>query len=487
MTDPIAQTTPGSKRISAQGILLTGFLLAWSSLLVTFLYISQFIRLMADDFCYLNTFNNFGFWGGQQQIYQTWAGRYADQFLIGISSYGAPTNTPFVSLFLMIAWLIGLWFLCNLILKKIGTQRSLFFALVMAVIIVSTAILTMPNRFQTVYWVNGSFPYGWPMALWTWLTWWMGRILQKEHTLKFWETSLTVLLAFSAAGLSETAAAIQTALIGLVWVYFLLIKRNKGKSFVLLTAVLVSTITGLVLMAAAPGNQVRASQLARPVGLIPAFFYSFRYGLDFLFYQIRGMWIPLLVVGLAFGFLIALSRHNKSTFSNKKPSAWTIIVEMVSPVVLTYLVLATLSAPLSFMEGAYPEDRAWGMGAWFIVMLFAYLGGYWGYRLPFWLPGLYERKWLITLCAIFTVLIGLLYPIRAALNLEPYIRDRQSYAEAYDIRQSQLETAAVNGPVDLTINALQSQFGVSDISDDPANWANQCMAEFYDLTSITGW
>jgi hypothetical protein len=474
------------KRKSIQSVILTAFLLAWSILFGSFVSISRFIRLMADDFCYLNNFQQFGFWGAQQQIYLTWAGRYADHFLIGLSTFGAPGNAPLISIGLMFVWLIGLWLLCRLILKTARIQNPTFTALVMALIIVAVTILTLPNRFQTIYWVNGSFPYGWPMVFWTWLTWWCWRILRKEHVVKLWEAILAVLTAFISAGLSETAAAVQMALIALACVYFLLFQKQKKKSIFLLAALLLITGIGLVIMALAPGNQVRASQMAQSAGIFTAVGYAFQYGLDFFFYQVRGYLIPLCVTCILAAFLIALVRSNNAIQKDKKPSAGMIIVELGLPTLCTYLVLVALSIPLAYIEGAYPEDRAWGMGAWLIVLLFAYLGGYWGYHLQVWLPRIFLHKRLLLGISFISIAVGLAYPLRAAMNLRPYIQDRQDYAVAYDIRQSQLETAADEGITDLTINALQSQFGVSDLSADPANWANICTAEYFGLTTLTG-
>jgi len=486
VTQPFGQTAPGKKRISIQTVILAAILFAWSCLFGCFLYTSRFIRLMADDFCYLNDFHQFGFWGAQQQIYQSWAGRYADHFLIGLSTFGAPANTASISIFLMIIWLIGLWLLFRLVLKTAGIQNPTFSALVMALIIECASILTLPNRFQTIYWVNGSFPYGWPMVFWAWLTWWCWRILNKEHKIKIWEAIIAITLAFISAGLSETAAAVQIALLGMIWVCFLLFKSQDKRSVNLLTALLLVTSMGLAIMALAPGNQVRASQMAQSVGIFSAVGYAFQYGLDFLVYQTRGYLLPLCVVSLLSAFIVSLARSREITQKEKKSSVWAIIREMGAPIIATYLAMVALSAPLAYIEGAYPEDRAWGMGTWFLVTLFAYLGGYWGYRLPVWLPGFFRRKWILFGCAFICVTVGLVYPIRAAWNLQPYIQDRQSYAEGYDMRQPQLETAVEEGQFDLTVNALQSQFGVSDISADPANWVNNCMAEYYDLTSLTG-
>lgn len=487
MTESLQQTTPGKKRVPVKSLVLTVLLLAWSVLLGTFLYVSQFIRLMADDFCYLTSFHQYGFWGAQQQIYLTWAGRYADHFLIGLSSLGAPENTLFLPVILMIAWLFGFWLLARLALQRIGITNTALAALVIAVIIESISILIMPNRFQTIYWVNGGFPYGWPMVFWTWLTWWCWRMLSRGKKFVLWEVIVAVVLTFFAAGLSESAATVQTGLVGMIWFYSIAIQKKKHKpAILLLSGLLLVTGLGLAVMALAPGNQVRAGQMTNHVGILSGLLYAFQYGFDFLVYQIRGYLLPLCVVSGELAFLVLLLRYGHIPNGDKKPSVSSILFEMIIPVVFVYLAFVALSVPFSLVEGAYPEDRAWGMGAWIITVLFAYLGGYWGYRLPAWLPELYKRRWLIPLCSFCFVFIGIAYPLRAAWNLRSYVQDRQSYATAYDIRQPQVETAAANGNVNLTINALQSQFGVSDLSNDPTNWANVCMADFYGLESITG-
>jgi hypothetical protein len=61
-----------------------------------------------------------------------------------------------------------------------------------------------------------------------------------------------------------------------------------------------------------------------------------------------------------------------------------------------------------------------------------------------------------------------------------------SYQELWDDRASTIHQTIQTGESSITVPGRYSLFGVADLTDDPNNWVNRCMANYYGLSEIIG-
>ena len=162
-----------------------------------------------------------------------------------------------------------------------------------------------------------------------------------------------------------------------------------------------------------------------------------------------------------------------------------IFVALLSPIIL-FITLASVMAPAAFAQSSYPDGRVL-MDASFLVVLFLVIEGF---LLGMILNQLHDLAGetvtakLQILSAVF-VLIMILYPLYDAYKSFRSIPEYHAYATAWDSRDARIKAATLMGLDQIVESSLDAPGQLADISTDPNNWVNNCVAQFYSLASIS--
>ena len=185
--------------------------------------------LIADDFCSAGIVRQSGIFFYEHTEYFGWSGRYSAHILDGIVGLIGPIANEFFPALAIILWLISL----ILILKKYNLR------LIIAPIILTATLATIPNVSQSLYWGQGMRSVIPPLILAT-----FSLVVNLPLT--------ALLLTFVIGGFSETFAAIQVILFLLLFI----VAKNR-RSLYLYS--LIGAILAIVVVIVAPGNAGRSS------------------------------------------------------------------------------------------------------------------------------------------------------------------------------------------------------------------------------------
>src|SRR5262249_35719788 len=125
--------------------------------------------LMADDFCYADSFHRYGLLGSISYYYDNWFGRITQT--VG-ATLGSALGVPFAQLFpilVLVLWLIGLYWLCRELAQMLHWENRLT-PLIGAELILYVTLAGTAQIFHSLYWISGIFPYTVPLVLATYLS-----------------------------------------------------------------------------------------------------------------------------------------------------------------------------------------------------------------------------------------------------------------------------------------------------------------------------
>ncbi|KTE93906.1 hypothetical protein AT727_02570 [Desulfitobacterium hafniense] len=211
-----------------------------------------------------------------KEFYFNWQGTYSGSFILslqpGIFGEG---YYPIGSILLIIFFVTG-----NLFLFKVLFMDYLYADKWHYLIIASTVILLslqfMYDPVEGFYWLSGGIPYTGFYALGLFL---FGLILSLLHTKKnYIRIGLTLLSAILVATIAggNYPTALVTAIILFFMMVYLGIKKDK-MAFVIGFLTLIA-VAGLLISVAAPGNSMRQASVSYSPSALKAILFSFAYG-----------------------------------------------------------------------------------------------------------------------------------------------------------------------------------------------------------------
>lgn len=434
-----------------------------------------FARLQADDYCFGGGMRQFGFWGSQLQLYQTWSGRVSATFFTNLFLLLAPGITRVLP-FLM-AGLLALALSAVFRLRLTPSRPAVVGALLPGFAAAFFTLLAAPNRYQVLFWLTGATTYTLPLILLGVLAAALISALRRENRPAAVRRSalLIGLLSVLAAAFSETNAALHTGfftLAGAACGGFLRgAPRRTGLR--LSAAGLVGTLAGLVVLWLAPGNAVRMAQhpFTPPLGELIT--QSFVFAADFTASTLRALPLPLLAclgLSLAAGFVLA-ERSTTPAFP------WKSL--LLIPAAFLLVVCAT--APSVYAQSAYPEGRA-QIGSVLVLVSALLLVGL---ELGGWLRAILPEKSWLPIAASVALLLLCIYPLRLNAAVTPLILQiMRPAAAAWDARAAHIEAAVTRGERTITVPVQDSIAGLMELGADPAAWVNRCAAQYYGLDAL---
>ena len=478
--------------------------------LIVIAYLGSFTRLHADDFCAIGQMKQSGFWPALEYWYQTWNGRFAFTFFSQVFGKGGTVLARFLPFIVLVCWLIGLtWFyyaimkhLRRLVLsnQEIPLQRNTIWdAVLLAAASVYLVLQTIPNLFQSFLWESGMVNYTMPIILVTYLA----AVLMSwdtkkypSHDIKLRFRLVFVILAFISlisSGFSETHSIVQITLI-FFWLC-LMILQVKTKSLTheitLLITVLVGTIAGFLITAAAPGNEIRM-QAINPEKFYPnpvtVLISASQNAYITVHAVLKHHWLELAVsfgAAVSIGFL---NTKRTTQVSHKIPfrlwlrSMWFYLYGFLPIVCFGFLILAMI--PAAYILQSYPDSRALILHSSMIAvsgMVFSVCSGM--------ILGRFIKSSIqyLEMVLLILLLVGLVVTAYQSIDQTmPSIPYRRDYAIRWDTRDGNLRKAKDLGENDIAAAGLEQYFGLHDLAFEPDNWINVCVAKYYGFESVRG-
>ena len=464
--------------------------------LTAILFLSIYTRFHADDFCMAGTVNSmpffkyFGYW------YIGWTGRYSFIFFTGLSGLlGVKFASVLPTIMVSIWLLLNAWAILPIVRQK-KCQAPVLSAFASSGIFLFILLLSLPNIFQSVFWNNGAINYSFPLITFTINIGIIIRLWYKNIKGRGW-VLLNIFLTLMTGGFSEIFILMQITFFVLVmlYLYFFVECNNYKHIWYFLVINLISAFIALLIVAIAPGNQVRQSLLDEPTNLLilPIMVLRNTLIIFYIFLKNSGFWMILLIT---IPFLLSLiwtqnsvememigKSYSLRQFWNQKWFKGSILVGL-----FVFLMTMSAATPSSYIQGDYPENRAMILPFYFIVigiMTIMYLLGAAVRKLPKVNQYFQDLKIKVLIRVLILILFGTGLTL-TVLNTFHSLPDYVGYAQLWDLRDQELRTLKENNVKEVTIFKLESYFGLEDIHTDPKYWVNRYVAEYYGFDTITG-
>ncbi len=434
-------------------------------------------RLYMDDFCYLNIFHRYGFFGAIINNLQEVNGRFASHVLNFLAISSGKANLLLGPLIAFLGVGASLYFfIMRLVLPRqngsagISKRRSI--AIISSTIILVTTSLMAPLLYESIIWTLHSLIITGSLVL---MNIFMGLVLffSSEPLKPFGQTTLFLifaLLGFFAMGFSEAASLATLGIYCLVALIFLITNQIK-KFWGLLAGFIFGVVSGILLVANAPASTNRFSNLGSSfnlleiltnlVDLIQSSFHT-------IFLGESTVGIAAFLVALLVGYTIGRVLPNPLRYEEKLPRSAggnfalllvpvliTIITLLPSAVVNNYLPKRTLFIPIYLLATQY-----------FLVTL------YFGRRDA---GKANSTRNLLIISSLAVLTAGI-------LDLTNKI---QFFASEFDARETEIFMAKASGYHQIELTPYNNEISM-DIPPDPANWYRGCLNEYYGIDLSVG-
>ena len=461
--------------------------------LFSLLVLSLFVRLHADDFCMLAQYPHrslgeyFSYW------YTLWTGRFMMIFFSFIFQKISSGLVNILPAILILLWLGGLYRLFLNIFKAFFRLSIKLPAAAAALIFLTILFNAAPNLYQVIFWQNGMIAYTFPLVGFTWMLVLLFRLWEKSD-LHFGFCLILFLFAFVNGGFAESFSAMQvTAFACGLLLYLIFIKQLSNQKFLLpLLGGFFGACIALIIVRAAPGNEVRMGLMPETPGLVRLITFSLRNTLVILvkFMIKTPLWaLAAVVPSFVFGWFASADQGasgkspNWSGFFKSKYFLGCLLWGA-----LAVILILSVCAPVVYVMNAYPDDRTIFLPT-FVIVLFSFSG------IPFLSYGMHQFGLLSfaeknhafrKAAVILSVVIILITSALAVFGNIKDVPDYQDYAQRWDKREQGILTSIEAGEENLTAFGLESRFGLADLQVEPDSWVNKCMADYYGVESITG-
>ena len=415
----------------------------------TYAWRGWYARYVTDDFCTASILRDKGFFGMMRYHRIAWSGRYSYYPLKAIpESIGPVTARYMPGIMLALFSAAAFW-----TFRRVLNRRFSLLATLTGLVIAYAAIDATPEALAIggpLIWETGTITYMLPLILYTL---WAGLFFGETPSRARWAGS--AVLMFVAGGLSETSLAAQCAMTGALTVLTLLRRsREAGK---IAAAGFAASLLALVIVASAPGNEVRARRLPPRAPFVTAAANSARMAYDYIgsvaFSDGKALLLVLLC-GTVIG--AALPRVNASAAAVAALSA-------AAGYAVTFL-------PSAWMLSMGPPPRALHVTNFFLMGMLVPLAALAGARKP--------RA--VLLAAPVVLVLAIFVPLASARFVASTVpKAKADAAELERIRG--IMVANPGGRV-----TIHSPWAIAErvLVAEPEFWTNRCMAEFYGVRSI---
>ena len=411
------------------------------------------IPASADDFCNRN--NAFAGTALEATLasYEGWTGRLVTTFALyhALRLVDLP-QLAVISSLLPLLLALGAWLLAGAFDARHAIDR-----LAIAAFLLVAAVLGLHHfTGQVVFWATGGIVYLLPLVL---LAAWLATMARIADGKPARGGALGAFVLGVLAGNSIELAWSALAVVGLA---VLVAMRGQPRQLRHAMAAVAGAIAGAAILAAAPGNYVRATATERSFGLDAPW--------------LAGEYARMLgeVFAKAPGFLAGLAALVAVGLVVRTPNLATHWRQRA--LVAALLVVAALASLLPVL--AVPPQFAPRNGFFLLVLLLAAVAA-------FAVPPILATRYGALLLAGAALAGSLLLPFRYAEDTQVAQLLRARWTE----RHHALRAAASAGRKDVVLARLpfypRPTVHALELGDDPARWDNKCVARYYGLASVT--
>ena len=377
--------------------------------LALFAFAGSYARYWSDDYCYSYFARDNNLPASLWNWYVNSGNRFSTLLPVTIGEWFGPQAIRFFPVFVLAAWAASWMFFLERLVDEFGWQGSRRWLVLLALVQVFFCVLLAPDRLQAVYWRMGILHYTFPLALLLVnLGWLAGRWKQGSSV---WFALGSGLLAFFAAGLSETYAAFQTGVVGLLllggWLTAAGSPGGFGRVAGWISGALLGSLLGMAALALAPSNAMRQAVLPPPDNLLDVVTYSLRYAADFSWYSLRGQPLPTLV----FIALVALAAFLAAGSAAPRLSLRRAVTGIAISLAAGYLLVVCCMAPSAYGALLYPPGRALMVARFALLLSLGSAALITGLAARGLIPE--QRRQAAQLLAALFLLAGCIYPLRA--------------------------------------------------------------------------
>lgn len=450
----------------------------------TTLYRAWFSRYMADDYCISAGVNVSNLIEFVRINYQNWSGRFSCFIHAWLFSQFGPSSFGLILTTLIIIWILLLTTLFLKLNVRFKLELAKKHALILALVIVLVTIETSPSKFQSFLWRDGFIHHSLPMI---WMTLAAVSFLQLSkltQSPRWYSYPILFLIVLISGGFSETSSISFVTLYSLAYGISLIsgqkVINDSEKRFLFIA--LLAALSALLIEYASPGNSIRRSLLPmESQNLFQVVGFSIRNVIFFVGkYLVYSPHMAILAIGAGY---FVLGHYNKSIGSTK-----TFILALIGLISTLTILLVSIALPVVLLIHAYPDDRVLAIANFYITVILVSSG----FLLNRWINHLTACKEIKFMQQLQRgVLFGLIVLIilNTLLLGKQLTSDNQmlfDYANRWDQREAKIIQLKSIGETILIVPGLESRDLVADISLDPEDWVNSCMAAYYGVEKIIG-
>lgn len=454
------------------------------------IYPSFYIRWYADDYCVASQLKTASFSQYVIDKYNGWTGRYSSILFQGAYSLLGYKASVFMPSSITIFWWLALSWAIEPLIKKYFPKVKYLSAVSVAGFILLCLYSITPTLFQSLFWNNAAIHVCLPLIFLMINFGILARLQTGRLHGSIWLLPI-VALTFIAGGFTEMFISSQITLYGLL-VMLVLIRKNTQENHLLpfLTAALVTAIMALIIVAVAPGNQVRQAQIGEPAVLseLPLSVIKNTILIFFAMVEKAGWWtLALVAVSFLFSFaFLGKPTKDAGDFTKRGDRTWLKQVVLIS--LFLFVLILGCVAPAAYIQQQEPEARSVFIAIYYIILGIIFITSILGLtvkRSPQIHRFFSTDRWqlIAKLSIVLIIALGVGYDVKNAFDTVPIY---QSYAQLWDQRHQEILGAKGSGQQEITTYQLDDRrWGVSDLREDPAFWVNQCMATYYDVDNIS--
>ena len=437
-----------------------------------------FIRHWADDYCFSGFIKEYGFTHGLVEFYSTTSNRFSAFIFTGFSELFGENAIRVIPALIIFSLGFIFYKIFNGILSKYQIELSKEISVLFSQILLFFILYLAPNIHQSVYWRSGLSHYFLPIPvlLFLLLIIFFPRKTEKNNLN---QKILLFFTSFFIAGLSESYAALQMGLFGIVLLFVLFMDKSIHRKYrlYLIGSTLMATAVAMGVMMVSPGNTLRLDTLQQASNFFSIVWISSKSAINFIMLSIKGLWLPFCIM---FGLFVLI------TFYFIRPSGYEIqarafLIIFFFITVVTFTLIICICAPTAYGMMAYPEQR---------VLMLAQVVLICGVSMEGVIFGLLMKKLLyifqpIRVASLFLILIFYMYPLSTLDVRQSDLRYYINRADLWDKRNVEINIQINSGQNNLLVSALDSFEEIAELRGDTNYWVNQCAARYYEVESIS--
>ena len=425
----------------------------------------------ADDYCYIDTVNKYGWLEAMNLYYTGWTGRYFGIFLNHTNPLLFHSITGFKVLPVIL--IAGLIFALYSLFRHLTPTLSRIAHLGFAGVVFFLYLLKITSISEAFYWMAAFVTYTVPNILTLlWIVLVMRWYRQDTQPGKIMFGFLSAFLIFAVIGSSETNLLVMLLLIGAWWAYRILFHR-KVDGFMI--SMLVVAVASCYFLFSSPGNAARLGGNPMSGNITFSFISSFK-----KLAQLSWGWFtqtPLLFFSLA--WLIVLSRLSQGARNYFSVPIWFAVLLYIG-------IVASQLFPSYYGVGIEPTPRVINCVYFFFLIGWFYVIGviYHYFRksnpqISTFQPSMSRYA---VLYVILTISISLAF-LKSAIVRMIYTDLLKGKAAAYDkeMNERYAMLKSSNAP-EIYLPAIKSRpesIFYDDINANQTHWWNKCMAGYY--------